>query len=645
MNTVVVVGEGKLADSVCKQLSGLRVARLPQFGGSLPAADLLLVLQDQDSSSVLREAERLLQPHGVPWLCAYISSGEGIVGPLVRPGLAGCTQCAENRLAIAGRSRKGLDALFMSLIDPDYAPPPSKELSSAGFRHMARIIAAETAAVLQGGKANTEGHVYIIDFNHLGSSLHFILPDGNCPVCGRLPDDSPEQTAISLQPSMKISPDSFRCRSLKDLRKVLFKDYWDRRTGLMNDKHSDLVSAFANAAINLPLHMSDELTGGRSHSYADSELAGILEGLERYSGIVSRGKRTVVSDCYSRLRDKAMDPTSVGLHARERYEEPDFPFQSYDADSPMTWVWGYSFLQERPILVPELLAYYSMGYAGGFVYETSNGCALGGSLEEAILHGILEVVERDSFLMTWYARLPVPRLDPRTSGDVELTVMTDRLEAVTGYRVFLYNTTMEHGIPSIWAVAKGGTGQSVGLVCAAGAHLNPVQAAKSALQELAGNISMAEERWKRRGTEAFPMYEDSSLVREMEDHALLYSLPQAEERLLFLLEEDRPLRTFKESFPFVPAHNDLTDDLKQVLQIFRKERMEIIAVDQSSGETLRNGLNVVKVLIPGMLPMTFGHQHTRLEGLDRVLELPMKLGYASRKLAPEDLNPYPHPFP
>ncbi len=71
----------------------------------------------------------------------------------------------------------------------------------------------------------------------------------------------------------------------------------------------------------------------------------------------------------------------------------------------MDWVWGYSFLKERPILIPELLAYYSLGYEEGFVYETSNGCALGGSLEEAIFYGIMEIVERDSFLMTWYAEL------------------------------------------------------------------------------------------------------------------------------------------------------------------------------------------------------------------------------------------------
>lgn len=79
--------------------------------------------------------------------------------------------------------------------------------------------------------------------------------------------------------------------------------------------------------------------------------------------------------------------------------------------------------------------------------------------------------------------------------------------------------------------------------------------------------------------------------------------------------------------------------------MFRSLQMDVIVVDQSSSETLRNGLRCVKVLIPGMLPMTFGHHLRRLEGLDRVLEVPMKLGYADRRLTPQELNPYPHPFP
>ena len=224
-------------------------------------------------------------------------------------------------------------------------------------------------------------------------------------------------------------------------------------------------------------------------------------------------------------------------------------------------------------------------------------------------------------------------------------MMIQRLEAVTGYRVQLFNTTTENGIPSIWALAKGEAAQGANLVCAAGAHLDPVRAAKSAIFELAGTIPMVEMRRKERGEEAEAMAGDALLVERMEDHALLYSLPQVEERLRFLLDEVRPVHTFAQSFPAAAAHQDLTDDLRQTLQTFRSLQMDVIAIDQSSGETLRNGLYCAKVLIPGMLPMTFGHRLRRLAGMERLLEVPAKLGYAPRRLTPQELNPDPHPFP
>jgi len=55
-------------------------------------------------------------------------------------------------------------------------------------------------------------------------------------------------------------------------------------------------------------------------------------------------------------------------------------------------------------------------------------------------------------------------------------------------------------------------------------------------------------------------------------------------------------------------------------------------------------LHCVKVLIPGMLPMTFGHHLTRLSGLERVLRIPAQLGYTGQPLTFDRLNQHPHPF-
>ncbi|WP_175482454.1 YcaO-like family protein, partial [Thermoflavimicrobium dichotomicum] len=138
---------------------------------------------------------------------------------------------------------------------------------------------------------------------------------------------------------------------------------------------------------------------------------------------------------------------------------------------------------------------------------------------------------------------------------------------------------------------------------------------------------------------------DPFLVQQMEDHSMLYSLPQAEERLQFLLDENRPLRTFDEEFKRKARHADLTDDLKDILQVFRRLNLDVIVVDQTTPEIMRNGLHCVKVLIPGMLPMTFGHHLTRVTGIERVLRVPVELGYAKQPLTLEQLNPHPHPFP
>nr|WP_263326855.1 TOMM precursor leader peptide-binding protein [Neobacillus sp. Marseille-Q6967] len=644
---VLVVGEGLLADHMCEELSSeYFVVRQTDFESILPVSiDLALVLQDVWNPTVHQKAEELFHRTHTPWLRGFVSFGEGIIGPFVRPGMPGCSQCADLRRIMTVRDRKEMWEMLNQL-ERNGGMHQESWASRTGLLQLTHLIGAEVQRILHGEQAYSEEKVCFINLKTLKSSWHKFLPVPLCEVCSPLPNDSSDMARISLGKSPKITSNSFRSRSLDDLDKVLVTDYLDPRTGLLNDKMVNLKPPFADVGVNLPLFEGDEGTAGRTNSYAISELTAILEGLERYCGLEPRGKRTVVHDSYNHLKNQALHPIEVGIHANEQYERPGFPFEKFDPDRPINWVWGYSFLQERSILVPELLAYYSLGSGSrGFVYETSNGCALGGSLEEAIFYGIMEVVERDSFLMTWYAQLPLPRLDPYSTEDEELLLMIERIRAVAGYDLYVYNSTMEHGIPSIFAIAKNRKEKGLNLICAAGAHLDPVRAVKTAVHELAAMMLTLDEKLEENREEYQRMLEDSSLVRQMDDHGMLYGLPDAEERLKFLLDDNRPFRTFAEEFKWDSNHLDLTDDLQDILQVFRRLNLDVIVVDQTTPETYRNGLYCVKVLIPGMLPMTFGHHLTRITGLERVLRVPMELGYTTEPLTVEQLNPHPHPFP
>ncbi|WP_216831344.1 TOMM precursor leader peptide-binding protein [Alkalihalobacterium elongatum] len=642
---ILIDGSGLLAETVYHQLSGIYHIERQSILEDLPdETELALVLHDSWHPSVHEKAEERFREAGVPWLRGFISFGEGIIGPFVRPDTSGCSSCADMRRMIAGPDRQEMWE-FQRRMPAEEGGLQDAWATRIGLSQMAGLISNEVQKILQGETSNLEENVYITNLRTLSNSRHFFLPNPSCPMCSSLPNDTSELAQIRLKSSPKINGGGYRTRSIDELKTVMVKDYLDYRTGLMNGKMQDIKLPFADVLVNMPLFGGDEGVAGRSNSYEMSELTAILEGLERYCGIEARGKRTVVRDCYQQLEKIAINPTSVGVHETVQYEKPNFPFKPFTPDTPMNWVWGYSFLQERSILVPELLAYYSLGCGDGFVYETSNGCALGGTLEEAIFHAIMEVVERDSFLITWYASLPLPQLDLRSANDIELQLMVDRITEVTGYDLYFYNSTMEHGIPSVWAVAKNRKSKGVHIICAAGANPDPIKAVKSSIYELAGMMFRDDEKLEKNRQKYERMLHDPFAVRTMEDHGMLYGLKEAEERLNFLLDGQRPLRTFAEEFKEPPAYPDLKDDLQDILQRFRRLNLDVIVVDQSSSVTKRNGLHCVKVLIPGMLPMTFGHHLTRVKGLERVLKVPMQLGYEKKPLLYEQLNPFPHPFP
>ncbi|GIM47697.1 hypothetical protein DNHGIG_32460 [Collibacillus ludicampi] len=643
---VLVVGNGLMAEFVMGELAKTcQVVRHMDLSAEVPnGVDLALVLHDAWQPAMYQQAEAVFQPLGVKWLRGFVSFGDGVIGPLVSPGTPGCSQCADLRRLMASSDRQDMYEIERGLAVHG-GNSRDAWVSRLGLMQMAELIVAEVQRVLHGSRAQTEEHVYFVNLKTLKTTRHHILPNPLCSVCGQVPDDTPDAAKISLESNPKVSRNSYRSRKVDDLKAVLVRDYLDYRTGLLNGRLDDLASPFAAVTVNLPLMRADEGTAGRTLSYEESELTAILEGLERYCGLSPRSKRTVVNDSFRNLGHQALNPLSVGVHAPEHYALPDFPFQSFDPERPMHWVWGYSFLHQRPILVPELLAYYSLGCGDGFVYETSNGCALGGSLVEAIFHGILEVVERDAFLMTWYAQLPLPRLNLHSADDPELHLMVDRLRALKGYEILAFDATMEHGIPSVWVLAKNTRRKGANLACAAGAHVDPVRAVKSAIHEISGTLLMLEARYEENREACLRMYRDPYEVRHMEDHSMLYSLPQAEERLRFLLDHNRKETTFDEAFKPRAAHTDLTDDLKDLLHVFHRLQLDVIVIDQTAPELKRNGLYCVKVLIPGMLPMTFGYHLTRLEGLERVLTVPVHLGYATQPLTMSDINPHPHPFP
>ena len=659
-----LIGQGLIYQSVKRHLESMyqiipftRESSPQQFA----TCKIIVSCSDIWSPRMLQEINQRCLQASVALLPVYTQFNEGIVGPCVIPQKKGCTSCAELRKLGATPSKVDCELFHRYLYEERDLVASQPWLSSFSIEMLATLAGKEITTYLQRpDQIRTGCALLYVSLETLGCHRHTFLPVPSCPDCGGLSKDRAELAVIALQSHLKPKPFTYRIKRPVANAEQILANYVDQRTGLVS-------SLFLENKNLLPIAFSQissesEKTGGTGCTLQPqhSKMVSVLEAIERYAGLRPRGKRTMVRASYHQLIQQAqqvLDPTTLGLHSQEQcdqYKQNHSCRQivRYHHDLVCHWVWGYSFQNQSPILVPEHCAYYGVPASEDnpvFVFEVSNGCALGNCLEEAIFHGILEVVERDAFLLTWYAQLNVPHLDLLSVTDPTIHLLIEHLEYHSGYTIYALNMTLDHAIPCICLLGideQNREGMPKAYV-AAGSHPHPEQALLKALREFAMYLASPHQLDQQRRTQALEMLADSSLVREMDHHPLVYYLPEAFERLDFLYRASSQ-QTFQEAFSdfyhYPPEQMDLRDDLEGLISFYLKRGTDIIVVDQTAPEHLPSGLRCVKVMMPGMMPMTFGQQNRRITGFDRLHQLPFTLGYQNHPLTNAEMNPHPHPF-
>lgn len=384
---------------------------------------------------------------------------------------------------------------------------------------------------------------------------------------------------------------------------------------------------------------------GTAQTYRDSAVVGIIEGLERHAGLLARDRAPAVRASYAQIADAALHPASLGLYEDHIYDS-DPSLRRFTPETEFAWVRGHSIARGAPVLVPSDFVYY-----GGrqMIYGNSSGCATGSCVEEALLFGLLETIERDAFMLHWLARLAPRHIALDTVEDLECRTIIARL-AAAGAQLHVLDARLDLPIPVVLAVIVREPGQYGTFSIAAGASFDPGEAIRRALGEVAVHFHGFEERSRRAAEERWgDAGPDFASVKGLEDHAVLYGQPQVLHHALFLVENAEE-RSFADTYAAWNAQRprslSLLDDLEFFFAALRAAgHDDVVWIDQSSPEQMRVGLRTVRAIVPGMLPIDFGHGRCRAATLPRLYELPHRLGLRAERLQPADLHRAPHPFP
>ena len=475
-----------------------------------------------------------------------------------------------------------------------------------------------------------------------------LLPEPLCPHCS---EPSPEEPGFGLASRIKPAPDAYRLRSAHSyplpaealanpVCGVLGATTWLDVTSPTTAPVAGTVFMRGYAGL------TDVTWSGQANSFDDSRRLAFLEGLERYAGTHQRHRGPVLTAAFEDL-DDALDPRTCGEYAPETYAA-DPMLDPFDPAKPIPWVPGHSLRTGRRVLVPARLVYYSAGIrADNFVFECSNGCAIGGELEEAILFGLLELVERDAFLLGWYGAAELTEIDLASCQSPALAAMVDRA-ALQGYDVHAFDNRIDLAIPVVTALAVRRDGGPGTLAFAASAGFDPRAAVEGAVSEILTYIPHLPRQVAERPAELAAMARDFDLVRRLPDHAALFGLPEMARHARHYLER-ASTRTFDDVYRDWlrrrPDSGDLLDDVLLCRDEIAGAGYDVIVVDQTTPEQRRLGLRTVSTLAPGLLPIDFGWARQRALRMDRLRTALRRAGLHTAATAEQGIHRVPHPFP
>lgn len=318
--------------------------------------------------------------------------------------------------------------------------------------------------------------------------------------------------------------------------------------------------------------------GGKGITKDHAKASAMMEGFERYSAEKQDGDEVIVANIKEiSERGEYIDPVSLNL-------PKDFKKENIE-EMQLEWSIAKDIISDEEFYIPTNAIYHPYlhdNQVQSLFKSNTNGLASGNVLEEAILHGMLEVIERDAwsiFELTHknYAQIDLDSIESETVNDI-----LEKFES-EGIKIKLMDFTADVKIPTIAASADDTVTKDAGLLTLGmGTHLDPEVAILRALTEVA----------QSRATQINGAREDT--VRADFAREAGYERMKRINKFYFRDEEEK--------IKLSDIENKSTSSITKDIEIVKNELMDndidkILYVDLTRPEL---DVSVVRVIIPEM---------------------------------------------
>jgi ribosomal protein S12 methylthiotransferase accessory factor len=596
------------------------------------SATLTVVLVDDYLEGKLEPLNRQHLSDRTPWLLVQPSGVFPLVGPVFSPGKGPCWTCLAERMKRNREVRAMLDRRQARRVA--VSPLAKDSLGHSGIELAAVEIAK---AIASDFRTPLNDHLVSLDLSGPTIVKHYVPRRPQCPSCGqkKLRDPRREPVPLVLTAGAKPVMTSGGYRSVSSRATVAkYRKHVSPLTGVVSKLERvevDLplnTNYYASHNFSGPAKSVHELRSGRSggsfgkgSTAEQGEASALMEAIERYSGIFQGDEIRVARRFTDFAPGEAIWPNDVLLFSEAQYRRP--PSEEdvtptpppFDPAAKIEWTPVWSLRDQRFKYLPTgMLYFFHTDASDSHTHADSNGCAAGNTLEEAIVQGFLELVERDSYAIWWYNRSQRTELDLDQFGDSYVRDLKNQL-AETGRRLWVLDITTDLGIPSYVAMSYSTiTGQEF-VEYGSGSHFDPRIALLRALTEVNQFLSIG----LLGARDAGQASNDSAGPFRLKEHP-------------YLIPDGKPAIR-----PHVDTKFGSLDTREQALtcmDIVKRAGLDFLVLDQTRPDI---EAPVVRVIVPGLR-----HFYRRF-GPGRLYDVPVKLGLRDTPIPESELNPlHPH---
>ncbi|MEM8662545.1 MAG: TOMM precursor leader peptide-binding protein [Pseudomonadota bacterium] len=633
--------------SVLGDLDGQRLAELLGAQGVRVAPDgrIQVVLTDDYLRPELHGVNAQSLASGAPWLLVKPVGIETWLGPAFTPGQSACWACLAHRLRWHRRVERYVAARAAG---PLRVPQPHTPASQ-----LAALADAATQIALwigSGRPAPLADRVVSQNALTLARTVHTLVKRPQCPACGvATPADGSAAAPIELTPRAKTNraagghracgPDGVLAaleRHVSPITGLVGTLQQGERAGPQNGR--DWVTPTFSADHNFN-DINDQRfilreglrrrSGGKGTTVRQARISALAEALERHCGVYD-GTEPTLRATFDELGEAAIHPNAAMGYSARQYAEREarnarahkahFVPEPFCRDVPLDWTPLWSLTHAHTRHLPTAICYF--GYAGPdpvYGRADSNGCAAGAVLEEAILQGLLELVERDAVAIWWYNRLRRPAVDLASFDGAYHQALTDHYRAL-GREISVIDVTSDVAIPTFAALSRRTDTPSEDIIYGFGAHLDPNVALTRALTELNQSLEAVP---LRGGTGAAQTYLGT-------DEAIAWWQGVTMAQSPYLVPNPNLAPTQYSTHADLST-DDIAADVALCVARLRSLGIEVLVLDQTRPDV---GFPVVRVVAPGLR-----HFWARF-GPGRLYDVPVREGWRAAPAAEADLNPF-----